>query len=74
MYSVDVSEHVITHEIGHTIGVCHTDGGGTGPGVGCIYIFGSPTTDPGSVFNSTFTSMATGEFSTGDVNALNALY
>jgi hypothetical protein len=72
-YSVDVNEHVITHEIGHTIGICHTDGGGTG-GVGCILIPGTPTTDPSSVFNAGFTSSATGEFSSGDIAALNILY
>jgi hypothetical protein len=73
-YSVDVNEHVITHEIGHTIGICHTDGSGSGGGVGCILIPGTPTTDPGSVFNASFASTASGEFSSGDVTALNILY
>jgi hypothetical protein len=73
-YSVDVNEHVITHELGHTLGICHTDGTGGGSGVGCILILGTPTTDPGSVFNSTFTSTASGEFSSGDIAALNILY
>jgi hypothetical protein len=69
-YSVDTIEHIITHEIGHTIGLCHTDGGGSM----CLFILGSPTTDPSSVFNSTFPVSATGEFSSADVNVLNYLY
>jgi hypothetical protein len=73
-YSVDVNEHVITHELGHTLGICHTDATGGGSGVGCIFILGTPTTDPGSVFNTSFTSSATGEFSSGDITALNILY
>ena len=47
-YSADIIEHVITHEIGHTIGLCHTDG--VGSTSTCILILGSPTTDPSSVF------------------------
>lgn len=74
VYSVDVNEHVITHEIGHTIGLCHTDGGTTGGGVGCILIPGTPITDPGSIFNTQFTSSASGEFSAGDIAALTILY
>ena len=73
-YSVDVNEHVITHELGHTLGICHTDATGGGTGVGCILILGTPTTDPGSVFNATFASTASGEFSSGDITALNILY
>jgi hypothetical protein len=64
-YSVDVNEHVITHELGHAIGICHT---------GCILVPGSPTTDPTSVFNATFTSTATGELSLADAAVLRYLY
>jgi hypothetical protein len=70
-YSADVNEHVITHELGHAIGILHTDS----PGSFGIYIPGTPTTDPSSIFNSTtFRSTSTGEFSSGDITALNILY
>ncbi|CAM3550554.1 protease [Corallococcus sp. ZKHCc1 1396] len=81
-YSVDVNEHVITHQLGHTLGLRHTDffntagcGGGEGSsGVGAILIPGTPSVDPLSIMNSCFTSSATGEFSQYDIVALNVLY
>jgi Dual-action HEIGH metallo-peptidase len=86
-YSVDVSEHVITHELGHCIGFRHSDyynrsiscgiGGDEGQStVGAIHIPGTPTTATvgGSVMNSCFRSTETGEWSSSDVTALNALY
>jgi hypothetical protein len=86
-YSVDVNEHVITHELGHTIGFRHSDyynrsiscgsGGNEGSaGVGAIHIPGTPTTATvgGSVMNSCFRSTETGEFKSSDVTALNYLY
>ncbi|NMO23104.1 hydrolase [Pyxidicoccus fallax] len=86
-YSVDVIEHVITHELGHTIGFRHSDyynrsiscgsGGNEGDaGVGAIHIPGTPTTAVvgGSLMNSCFRSVETGEFAASDITALTALY
>jgi hypothetical protein len=86
-YSVNVNEHVISHELGHCIGFRHSDyynraiscgsGGNEGAGsIGAIHIPGTPTTATlgGSVMNSCFRSSETGEWTSSDVTALNALY
>ncbi len=86
-YGVDTIEHVITHEIGHTIGFRHSDfynraiscgsGGDEGDaGVGAIHIPGTPTTAVvgGSIMNSCFRAAESGEFTSTDVTALQTLY
>jgi hypothetical protein len=87
-YSVDVSEHVITHELGHCIGFRHSDYYNRAiscgrnrqnegdAGVGAIHIPGTPTTATigGSVMNSCFRSSETGEWTSTDVTALQYLY
>lgn len=88
-YSVEVIEHVITHELGHTIGFRHSDyynrniscgsdgGGNEGPSdVGAILVPGTPTTATvgGSLMNSCIRSVDTGEFTSSDITALMALY
>lgn len=85
-YSTDVNEHVISHNIGHTIGMRHSDyyntaiscgsGGNEGTGPGAIHIPGTPTTAyvGGSLFNTCFRTNETGEFTSSDVTALNAVY
>jgi Dual-action HEIGH metallo-peptidase len=87
-FGVDTVEHVITHEIGHTIGFRHSDffnrsiscGGaatneGNG-GVGAILIPGTPSgaVVGGSIMNSCFRQVETGEFTGTDITALNAIY
>jgi hypothetical protein len=80
--------HVITHELGHTVGFRHSDffnrsiscgGAATNEGdggVGAILIAGTPSgaTVGGSVMNSCFRTTETGRFTSTDVTALNALY
>lgn len=80
--------HVITHELGHTIGFRHSDffnrsiscgGAATNEGdggVGAILIPGTPSgaTVGGSIMNSCFRQNETGRFTTTDVTALNTLY
>jgi hypothetical protein len=87
-FSVDTVEHVITHEIGHTIGFRHSDyfdrsiscGGAAvnegDAGVGAILIPGTPSgaVVGGSIMNSCFRQVETGEFSATDITALTALY
>jgi hypothetical protein len=86
-FGVDTLEHVITHELGHTIGFRHSDyfnptiscnqGANEGDGgVGAIHIPGSPTgaTVGGSIMNACFRDVETGEFTASDLVALKALY
>lgn len=85
-YGVGVVKHVITHELGHTIGFRHSDyynralscgqGGNEGDGgVGAIHIAGTPQGfDAGSVMNSCFSAQSNGTWSNADLTALNTLY
>lgn len=87
-FGVDTLESVITHELGHTIGLRHSDffdrsiscGGAAsnegGGGIGAILIPGTPSgaVVGGSIMNSCFRPSETGEFTGSDITALTTLY
>ncbi|WP_164011891.1 M57 family metalloprotease [Pyxidicoccus trucidator] len=84
-FSVDVNEHVITHELGHTIGMRHSDfydssiscgSGGSGVPPPFSPIPGTPSaaTPGGSLMNTCPPPTPTGEFTSSDRTALQYLY
>lgn len=85
-YGTNTTEHVITHEMGHCLGMRHTDyfnrslscgsGGNEGDGgVGAVHVPGTPTGfDANSVMLSCFSANEDGEFGSYDRIALEYLY
>jgi hypothetical protein len=86
-FSTNVNEHVITHEIGHSIGFRHSDWfdrlscptssqGNEGTGSdGAVHVAGTPTgRDLSSVMQACFSNNEDGEFNNNDITALRNMY